>query len=130
MNETELAGRHPFVWRGINPDDDTARLTEAIAAKAITKLFNVDGGLVLFSEGKVMPATRPVLHEITTKNIAGVRLVAHGDTLKVEYFSFGFEIGGDLSKGPNDRTLATITDKLLALVAKGPSTPRQRHEGR
>jgi hypothetical protein len=125
MTDTQLNGRQPFVWRGLDPDDDTNRLIEAIAEKAITRLFNVNGSLVLFSDGQTVPVTRPVLHEIITKIIAGVRLVEAGGTLKLEYFSFDFQIGGDLTKGPNDRTLADITDRLLTLVAKGPSTPRR-----
>jgi hypothetical protein len=129
MNDsTQLNGRQIFVWRGLDPDDDTNRLIEAIAEKAITRLFNLDGGLVLFSDGQTIPVTRVILHEIITKIIAGVRLVAHAGTLKLEYFSFDFPISGDLTKGPNDRTLADITDRLLTLVAKGPSTPRRLSE--
>jgi hypothetical protein len=124
MNDsTQLKGRTPFVWRGLDPDDDTNRLIEKIAEKAITRLFNVDGGLVLFSDGQTIPVARSTLHEIITKIIAGVRLVEAGGTLKAEYFSFDFPIGGDLSKGPSDRTLAAITDRLLTLVAKGPQQP-------
>lgn len=131
-DSTQPNGRTPFVWHGLSPDDDTRRLTEAIAEKAITRLFNVNGSVVLCSEGQTLPVTRAVLHEIITKIIAGVRLVTgDGGTLKVEFYSFGFEIGGDLSKGPNDRTLANILDRLLSLVAKGPQEPRrlnQQHE--
>src|SRR4051812_23619667 len=105
MTDTQqLAGRQPFIWRGLDPDDDTRRLTEAIAEKAITKLFNVNGSLVLYSDGQTLPFTRPILHEIITKIIVGVRLVEAGGTLKLEYFSFDFPIGGDLNKGPSDRT--------------------------
>ena len=124
-NTQQLNGRAIFVWRGLDPDDDTNRLVEKIAEKAITKLFNVEGSLVLFSEGQTPPVTRPVLLEIITKTIAGVRLVAHGDTLKAEYFTFDFPIGGDLSKGPNDRTLINLTNGLLPLVAKGPQEPHR-----
>jgi len=129
-DSTQLNGRQPFVWRGLDPDDDTNRLIEKIAEKAITKLFNLNGSLVLYSDGRTMPVMRPDLHEIITKIIAGVRLVESGGTLKTEYFSFDFPIGGDLTKGPNDRTLATITDRLLPLVAKGPQVPFTLNEQR
>jgi hypothetical protein len=120
MNEKELAGRLPFVWRGLDPDDDTRRLTDAIAEKAITKLFEIDGSVVLFSAGQTLPVTRPVLHEIITKIIAGVRLVEAGDgTLKLEFFCFEFPIGGDLAKGPNDKTLALGATPLAGAPQQG-----------
>jgi hypothetical protein len=114
----------------LDPDDDARRLANAIADKAITQLFSMNGSLVLFSEGAV---TRPVLLEIITKTIAGVRLVAHDGTLKVEYFSFDFAPGTDPSKAPDDKVLTSLMNKLLPLVAKGPSEPKklsnqQQHE--
>ena len=95
MNDsTQLNGRSPFAWRGLNPEDDTNRLIEKIAEKAMTKLFNMNGSLVLFSDGRTLPVTRAILHEIITKIIAGVRLVAGDDgTLKVEFFRLVLKSG-------------------------------------
>ena len=119
MNDsTQLNGRRPFVWRGM--DDDSARLTEAVAEKLITRLFATNGSLTLVNEGQPTPVSRALLLKLITTSIAGVRLGGNGTP---EFYSFEFVPGTDPSKGPNDHTLASIYQRLLDLVAKGPSEP-------
>jgi hypothetical protein len=118
-------GRRIFVWRGRDLTEDTNRLTEAVAEACVVKLFEVNGSLVWLRDGRPVAVNRPILLEIITTLIAGVRLVNHRgtDTWEVEFYSIEFPPGADTSKGPNDQVLSNLEEGLIRLVAKGPATP-------
>ena len=105
-------GRRIFVWRGRDLTEDTNRLTEAVAEACVVKLFEVNGSLVWLRDGRPVAVNRPILLEIITTLIAGVRLVNHRgtDTWEVEFYSFEFPPGADTSKGPNDQVLSNLEE--------------------
>ena len=125
--KTAPDGRRIFIWHGRDPAEDTNRLTAAVAETCAAEIFELNGSLVWFHEGQLVSVSRPILLEIITKRIGGVRLVNHGTTDKpiyeTEYFSFGFPPGADTSKEPDEKVLLSLMNGLKLLIAKGPSAP-------
>ena len=124
MNDnTQLNDKKVFLWHG--PEDQN-RLTAAIAEVAIAELFNMNGGLVWFNEGRAVPVNKDVLREIITRHLVSVRLVSRGEFgLKREFYTFAFPVTADASKEPNERVLIDMAETLLLQVAKGPSAPHR-----
>ena len=97
------------------------------------KLFEMNSSLIWLKDNQTIPVNRPILLEIVTTFIAGVRLVERGPAYEVEFFSYRFPPDADTSKEPNDKVLTGLMEGLKLLVAKGPSapqrlTPQQRAE--
>ena len=108
-----------FTWRG--KDDDERRLTELIADVCAAEIFDVNGSLTWFTEGRTIPITAPVLHEIISKHITGVRLTNRGKFgLAVEFFSFDFRPETNTRKGPNDQVLLRIIETCCRWWQKDP----------
>jgi hypothetical protein len=105
----------------------TNRLITAVAEACVAKLFELDGSLVWLKDGQLVEVTRPILLEIITTLIAGVRLVNRGvadqPVWEAEFFPYRFAPGADTGKEPNDKVLTSLMGGLLLRVAKGPSAP-------
>ena len=139
QNQSEPGSRRLHVWRGRVLKEDTDRLSEAVAEKAGAELFNLNGSLVWLNEGQPVRADKNVLREIITRHIVSIRLVNRGTTdvprWESEYYSFDFPLGADTSKEPSEQVLINLMNRLILLVARGPSepfklTPRQQEEVR
>jgi hypothetical protein len=115
-------GRLVFVWRGHDVTENTRQLTAAVAEAGALILFEDNGGLGWFNDGKLTPVNRSMLPGIIATLIKGVRLVKRGPDLEVECFTFEFA-PGDAGEEPNDQVLTSLMKDLLPLLAKAPRTP-------
>jgi hypothetical protein len=111
-----------FIWRGRDLDEDTRRLTAAVAEAGAMVLFEDNGSLGWFNDGKLIPVNRAKLPGIIATLIKGVRLVNRGPDLEVECFTFEFA-PGDTNQEPNDLVLARLMSDILPLLAKAPRAP-------
>ena len=98
MND-KLDDRKIFIWRG---PEDANRLTDAVAEKLVTELFNVDGSLFWLDAGRLVPANKNVLRDLITRHFVSVRLANHGTIdaprWEYDYFSFDFRPEADTSE--------------------------------
>jgi hypothetical protein len=111
-----------FIWHGRDLTEDTRRLTAAVAEAGALVLFEDNGGLGWFNDGKLTPVNRSMLPGIIATWIKGVRLVNCGPNLEVECFTFEFA-PGDTNQEPNDLVLTSLMRDILPLLAKAPRTP-------
>jgi hypothetical protein len=102
--------------------EDTRRLTAAVAEAGAMVLFEDNGSLGWFNDGKLTTVNRSMLPGIIATLIKGVRLVKRGSDLEVECFTFEFP-PGDTSQEPNDLVLTRLMSDILPLLAKAPRTP-------
>jgi hypothetical protein len=108
-----------FIWRGRDLDEDTHRLTAAVAEAGAMVLFEDNGSLGWFNEGRLVPVNRSMLPGIIATLIKSVRLVNREE---VECFTFEFA-PGDAGEEPNDLVLTRLMSDILPLLAKAPRTP-------
>jgi hypothetical protein len=111
-----------FIWRGHDVTENTHRLTAAVAEAGAMVLFEDNGSLGWFNDGKLTPVNRSMLPEIIATLIKGVRLVKRGSDLEVECFVFNFP-PGDGGEEPNDRVLTQLMSDILPLLARAPRKP-------
>jgi hypothetical protein len=128
MNEKAPDTREVFLWRG--RDDDLTRLTEVVAAKTKTELFNEDGQLVRLHGGRLVPVNKEGMREIVTRHVKTLRPVNRGTDSEphweVDFYSFGFPPVGtknDVNRGLNEKALIDLIDALVPHVAKTPRRP-------
>jgi hypothetical protein len=120
-------GRRVFLWHGNNIDE----LTDVIASTI--EIYNHNDGLVTLDQGKLAPVNMADFKQLIDQHICGVRVVAHGNGYKKEFFSYEFapvphpgprtaaqgpQLWSD-SKEPDMKVLAEIYgQKLLKLIPK------------
>jgi hypothetical protein len=121
-------GRGRAVPAGCDPQD-TARLADTIAEKTQTELFNVDGSLFQFTEGRLIAINKDILRNVIARHIVSLRLVNRASTndphWEIEYDSFEFPIVADTSERPDQQVLLDLITALSGRVAKEPSEPCQ-----
>src|SRR5262245_30849590 len=117
--------RETFIWHDRKDrTENTNRLAAAVAAKAITELFNVHGSLHRLQDGHFVAVDKAGMHEIVTKHIKTFGTINRGtaDNPKwtIEYFSLQFPPAGSENalSGPDETILANLIDALVALVAR------------
>jgi hypothetical protein len=121
-----LDGRTVFLWRC---PEDTNALTEAVAAAAVTELFNVNRELIWLNGSKPVPVNKDILRTIIARHIVSLRLVGRGEFgLEREFYAFDFPVTADTRHEPNERVLIDMIDALLGQVAKGPQVPLRLSE--
>ena len=120
-------GRLVFTWYDNNVDE----LASVIASTI--EIYNHNDALVTLNDGKLTPVNMSDFHELVSKHLCGVRVVANGGKYKREYFSYEFapsphpgprtaamgpQYWSD-SKEPSMKDLSEIYgSKLLKLVPK------------
>src|SRR6476620_10472188 len=82
-----------FIWRGHDVTEDTRRLTAAVAEAGALVLFEDNGGLGWFNDGKLTAVNRSRMLGITPTLIKGLRLVKRGCYLEFECLAFEFAPG-------------------------------------
>jgi hypothetical protein len=95
--------------------------------KTQTELFNVDGSLFQFTEGRLVAINKDILRDIIARHIVSLRLVNRGSTSdpiwEIGRRPLDFPIMADTRDEPDQRVLLNLIETLASKVARGPSTP-------